>query len=190
MESFVIEGGQPLRGEVTPSGNKNAALPLLAACLLTDEPVILHNVPDIGDVRTMRALIGSLGVEIQTLDDHTLRLHAQQVRRPRSRPAPPMRLILLAGRCSAEPARPSCLPGGDVIGRRRSTPSPGAQAYGVERITARHASPASTGGTPRGAVLLDEPASRPRERHPAAVARGKPPSQRPPNPTSKTCVTC
>ncbi|RPJ39440.1 MAG: UDP-N-acetylglucosamine 1-carboxyvinyltransferase, partial [Chloroflexi bacterium] len=47
MEKFVIEGGCPLHGEVTPSGNKNAALPLLAACLMTEEPVILRNVPDI-----------------------------------------------------------------------------------------------------------------------------------------------
>ena len=50
MEKFVIEGGIPLRGNVTPSGNKNAALPILAACLLTDEPVVLHNVPHIRDV--------------------------------------------------------------------------------------------------------------------------------------------
>ena len=61
MDQFVIEGGHPLQGEVTPSGNKNAALPLLAACLLTEEPVTLHNVPDIGDVRSMRALMESLG---------------------------------------------------------------------------------------------------------------------------------
>ncbi|HMK08742.1 MAG TPA: UDP-N-acetylglucosamine 1-carboxyvinyltransferase, partial [Anaerolineales bacterium] len=57
MQSFVIEGGHALHGEVTPSGNKNAALPLLAACLLTDQPVRLRNLPDIGDVRTMRALV-------------------------------------------------------------------------------------------------------------------------------------
>jgi UDP-N-acetylglucosamine 1-carboxyvinyltransferase len=50
MEKFVIEGGVPINGEVTPAGNKNAALPLLAACLLTDEPVILRNIPKIKDV--------------------------------------------------------------------------------------------------------------------------------------------
>ena len=50
MEQFVIDGGQPLRGTVTPAGNKNAALPLLAACLLTSEPVMLHNVPGIQDL--------------------------------------------------------------------------------------------------------------------------------------------
>ena len=57
MESFCIDGGVPLRGEVTPSGNKNAALPLLCATILTDEPVILHNVPMIRDVLAMRKLI-------------------------------------------------------------------------------------------------------------------------------------
>ena len=61
MEQFVIEGGHPLKGEIKASGNKNAALPLLAACLMTEEPVILHNVPNIRDVRTMRKLLESLG---------------------------------------------------------------------------------------------------------------------------------
>ena len=64
MEKFIIEGGNPLCGEVTPAGNKNAALPIIAACLLTEEPVILRNVPLIGDVSSMRNLIESLGVEV------------------------------------------------------------------------------------------------------------------------------
>jgi UDP-N-acetylglucosamine 1-carboxyvinyltransferase len=80
MEKFIIEGGHPLHGEVTPSGNKNAALPLLAACLLTDEPVILRNVPDILDVRTMRALLESLGVEINPIDSHTWQIQAKVIR--------------------------------------------------------------------------------------------------------------
>jgi len=137
MESFVIEGGHPLRGEVTPSGNKNAALPLLAACLLTPEPVVLRNVPDIGDVRTMRALIETLGVDVQALDPHTLRLHARQVRKAdldrdlcrRIRAS-----ILLAGALlgrTGEATLPP--PGGDVIGRRRvDTHLLALQAYGVE----------------------------------------------------------
>ncbi|HIP87111.1 MAG TPA: UDP-N-acetylglucosamine 1-carboxyvinyltransferase, partial [Anaerolineales bacterium] len=60
MEEFIIEGGHPLRGEVVPSGNKNAALPTMAACLLTDEPVILRNVPDIQDVYTMGELLADV----------------------------------------------------------------------------------------------------------------------------------
>ena len=59
MEKFIIEGGTQLRGTVTPSGNKNAALPMLAACLLTDEPVTLRNVPRIRDVDDMLALLAS-----------------------------------------------------------------------------------------------------------------------------------
>ncbi|NIT60600.1 MAG: UDP-N-acetylglucosamine 1-carboxyvinyltransferase, partial [Aliifodinibius sp.] len=80
MEKFIIGGGHPLEGEILPSGNKNAALPLLAACLLTDQPVILHNLPDIKDVETMRMLLESLGVEINLVNNHTWRIHAAQVR--------------------------------------------------------------------------------------------------------------
>ena len=65
MEKFIIEGGIQLRGTVTPSGNKNAALPILAACLLTDEPVTIHNLPRIRDVEDMLALLASVGVEIR-----------------------------------------------------------------------------------------------------------------------------
>ena len=56
MERLVVEGGHPLHGEIVPAGNKNAAQPMLAACLLTGEPVVLHNVPNIEDVRTLRGL--------------------------------------------------------------------------------------------------------------------------------------
>src|SRR3712207_3449164 len=63
MTAFVIDGGYHLNGTVQPIGNKNAALPLLAASLLTDEPVTLHNLPEIGDVHTMLAILGQLGVE-------------------------------------------------------------------------------------------------------------------------------
>lgn len=123
MEKFIIEGGIPLHGEVTPAGNKNAALPLLAACLLTDEPVVLHNVPQIRDVLTMRALLESLGVTIETLDEHTWRVQAKAVR-PADLSADLTRAIrasiLLAGPMTA---RAGFLelppPGGDVIGRRR-----------------------------------------------------------------------
>ena len=80
MEKFIIEGGAALRGEVTPGGNKNAALPLLAACLLTDEPVILHNLPRIRDVSDMRHLIESLGATVEDLGDHSWRITAQTLR--------------------------------------------------------------------------------------------------------------
>jgi UDP-N-acetylglucosamine 1-carboxyvinyltransferase len=123
MDEFVIEGGVPLKGEVTPAGNKNAALPLLAACILTDEPVTLHNVPQIRDVHDMRQLISSLGVEVEALDANTWRLTARAVRPADLDPDLCRRIrasILLAGpvtaRCGELRLPP---PGGDVIGRRR-----------------------------------------------------------------------
>jgi UDP-N-acetylglucosamine 1-carboxyvinyltransferase len=64
MSRFVVQGGHPIRGEITPTGNKNAALPMLAACLLTDQPVILRRVPDIQDVRVLCTILSELGVEI------------------------------------------------------------------------------------------------------------------------------
>jgi UDP-N-acetylglucosamine 1-carboxyvinyltransferase len=123
MPSFLIEGGHPLRGEVTPSGNKNAALPLLAACLLTDETVTLHNVPMIQDVQTMRQLLESLGVVIEMMDPHTWRIEAGTVKSAELDPEICRRIrasILLAGpllgRLGEVKLPP---PGGDVIGRRR-----------------------------------------------------------------------
>ncbi len=69
MYSFVIEGGYPLQGTIQPIGNKNAAMPLLEACLLTDEPITLHNVPQIGDVNTVLQLLTGLGVQIERQGD-------------------------------------------------------------------------------------------------------------------------
>jgi len=123
MQKFTIEGGHPLRGDVTPAGNKNAALPMLAACLLTEEPVILHNVPEIRDVNDMRALLGSLGVKIDTIGNHTWRVQASQVRPADLDPDLCRRIrasILLAGPMAARAGELQLPPpGGDVIGRRR-----------------------------------------------------------------------
>jgi UDP-N-acetylglucosamine 1-carboxyvinyltransferase len=123
MEKFIIEGGYPLHGEMTPSGNKNAALPLLAACLMTREPVILHNVPEILDVQVMRALLESLGIEITTIGENTWRVHAKEVRPAALDPDLCRKIrasFLLAGPMvnrAGELHLPP--PGGDVIGRRR-----------------------------------------------------------------------
>ncbi len=123
MEKFIIGGGYPIKGEILPAGNKNEALPLLAACVLTDQPVILHNLPDIKDVETMRMLLESLGVQIKLLGNHTWQVHASQVRPADLDPDLCRQIrasILLAGPMvarSGELMLPP--PGGDVIGRRR-----------------------------------------------------------------------
>lgn len=123
MDKFIIQGGVPLSGEVTPSGNKNAALPLLSACLLTDEPVIFHNIPEILDVQIMRALLESLGVQIDTISNHTWRVQAKEVCPADLDPDICRRIrasILLAGPMVARTGELHLPPpGGDVIGRRR-----------------------------------------------------------------------
>ena len=123
MDRFIIHGGIPLQGEVTPSGNKNAALPLLAACVLTDQPITLHNVPQIRDVLNMRALLESLGVEFEDLNSHTWRVQAKEIRPADLDPDQCKRIrasLLLSGPMLAR-AGGMVLPppGGDVIGRRR-----------------------------------------------------------------------
>src|SRR5512138_1553094 len=123
MDEFIIEGGAPLRGEVTPSGNKNAALPLIAACLLTDEPILLHNVPEIRDVMDMRKLIESMGTQVETVGDKTWRITASELRPSDLDPALCRRIrasILLAGPVTARSGGLRLPPpGGDVLGRRR-----------------------------------------------------------------------
>src|SRR3982750_1919059 len=78
-QSFVIEGGNPLSGRVRASGNKNGALPILAACLLTDDEVTLTNVPRIRDVDTMISLLGALGADAEWSGPNEVRVHAQDV---------------------------------------------------------------------------------------------------------------
>ena len=79
MEKFVIEGGVPLSGTMTPAGNKNAALPILAACVLTSEPVLLENVPRIRDVDTMLALLRHLGGDADWVGPNDVRVHVAEV---------------------------------------------------------------------------------------------------------------
>src|SRR5919201_1757904 len=81
MEAFVIEGRQPLSGRVRAAGNKNGALPILAASLLSDEPVVLSNVPRITDVETMVALIADLGADIGWIGRNEIRIGGGQVER-------------------------------------------------------------------------------------------------------------
>lgn len=123
MEEFVIEGGIPLKGIVTPSGNKNAALPLLAACLLTEEPVILRNIPQIRDVLAMRKLLESLGSYVEDLGANSWRITTKELTASHLDPELCRRIrasILIAGPVVARAGSLQLPPpGGDVIGRRR-----------------------------------------------------------------------
>ena len=87
-ESFVIEGGRPLSGTVRAAGNKNGALPILAACLLTDEPVTLHNLPRIRDVDTMLELLVDLGADASWTGRNEIRVHAAGVSKSSPDPVP------------------------------------------------------------------------------------------------------
>src|SRR6478672_10895734 len=125
-ESFVIEGGHRLNGRVRAAGNKNGALPVLAACLLTSEPVVLSNVPRIRDVETMIALISALGAEAEWIGENEVRVHAADVSSHELDPGLARQIrasFLLAGPLLARLGRASVPPpGGDVIGRRRLDP--------------------------------------------------------------------
>jgi UDP-N-acetylglucosamine 1-carboxyvinyltransferase len=124
-ESFVIEGGVPLNGRLRASGNKNGVLPIIAACLLTDEPVQLGNVPRIRDVETMMELLRHLGAEVDWTGDNDIRVHAQDVGSDVDEElASSIRAsFLLAGPLLARNGHANIPPpGGDVIGRRRLDP--------------------------------------------------------------------
>ncbi|HXY30361.1 MAG TPA: UDP-N-acetylglucosamine 1-carboxyvinyltransferase [Gemmatimonadaceae bacterium] len=120
---FIVEGGHRLAGSVRPAGNKNAALPIIAATLLTDRAVELENVPRIRDVETLVELVASLGVGVSWTARNTLAIEAKEVKASALDPELCARIrasILLAGpllaRCGEVTLPP---PGGDVIGRRR-----------------------------------------------------------------------
>jgi UDP-N-acetylglucosamine 1-carboxyvinyltransferase len=123
MEKFVIQGGAPLSGELTVAGNKNAALPILAACLLTEEELLLHRVPRIRDTEAQIALLAQLGVEVEWVGDNSVRLCARAVTDPSVDEELSSQIrasFLLAGPLLARFGAASMPPpGGDFIGRRR-----------------------------------------------------------------------
>ncbi|HEY3051643.1 MAG TPA: UDP-N-acetylglucosamine 1-carboxyvinyltransferase [Gaiellaceae bacterium] len=160
MESFVIEGGRPLHGRVTAAGNKNGVLPILAACVLTSDPVVLHNVPRIRDVDTMLALIADLGAEVEWIGPNDVRVHSADVRKTeldRDLCSQMRASFLLAGpllvRSGSAIVAP---PGGDVIGRRRLDPHiHGFASLGVE-VEAGDAYDMRADGLRGASVFLDE----------------------------------
>lgn len=133
MSTLEVEGGARIQGAVTVSGNKNAALPMIAACLLTSEPMILHNIPDILDVRTMLDIARSLGAEVD-FQNNTLHICCPKVMtdtisqdlcsRNRTSILFAAPLLVRTGRAVLSP------PGGDVIGRRRLD----GHFYGLEKL--------------------------------------------------------
>jgi UDP-N-acetylglucosamine 1-carboxyvinyltransferase len=123
MHQFIIEGGHKLSGTLKAGGNKNAAIKMLPACLLTDEPIILHNMPDIGDVRTTIEIMERLGVEITWEAPNTLRVHAHEIRTTTLDAALAQKIrasIVFAGPMLARCGEVTlAVPGGDSIGERR-----------------------------------------------------------------------
>jgi UDP-N-acetylglucosamine 1-carboxyvinyltransferase len=162
MARFIVEGGTPLRGEIRPAGNKNAALPLIAASLLTDEPVTLHNVPRIRDVRGMVDIVSALGAKVEELDATTVRITAAGLKTtevPQSLAGEIRASLLFAGPLLARHKKIKIgLPGGDVIGRRRNdTHFLALKALGAELDLSASGYSLRTAGLRGTEILLDEP---------------------------------
>ena len=135
-QALVIEGGNPLSGRIRASGNKNGALPILAGCLLSDEPVTLSNVPRIRDVETMLELICATGASAEWTAPNEVRVEPQGLSSYEVDAVLSERIrasFLLAGPLLARLGRASVPPpGGDVIGRRRLDP----HIHALERLGA------------------------------------------------------
>src|SRR5947208_14450104 len=160
-ETFVIEGGATLSGTVRAAGNKNGALPILAACLLTDKEIRLTNVPRIRDVDTMVALLADVGADVEWTGRNAIRVEAANVEKRELDEELCSRMrasFLLAGpllsRLGAVSVPP---PGGDVIGRRRLDPHIHAFAeLGAEVELGRRFEMSARGGLRGNHVFLDE----------------------------------
>jgi len=160
-QKFIIEGGRPLSGTVVPAGNKNAALPILAACLLTDEEVTLDNVPQIVDVHTMVALLDDIGVSVREDGPNTLVLRADNIRHTTLDPELSGRLrasLLVAGPLLARCGEvETAVPGGDFIGRRRvDTHMLGFRSLGAEVDSGRTYEIRAPRGLHGADIFLDE----------------------------------
>src|SRR5512146_297330 len=122
MSSLLIEGGRRLSGTIEVEGNKNAALPLLAACLLTEQECVIHNVPQIRDVEVMARLLVDLGAEVDGIGRTTLRVRARRITKDEPDPALVCKLrgsVLLLGPLLARRGRARLAsPGGDFPARR------------------------------------------------------------------------
>jgi UDP-N-acetylglucosamine 1-carboxyvinyltransferase len=160
MARFIVEGGTPLRGTITPAGNKNEALPLIAAAMLTDEPVTLRNVPRIRDVHGMLEIASALGAKVEELDARTVRITGgiRTTEVPQALAGEIRTSLLFAGPLLARAKKVKLgLPGGDVIGRRRTdTHFLVLTALGAELDVARDGYSLATPGLRGADVVLDE----------------------------------
>ena len=161
MSTLLIEGGHRLGGRVSVEGNKNAALPLLAACLLTDEECVLTNVPRIGDVEVMARLLLDLGVEVEGIGTTTLRIRAKQVRTYAPNRSLVGRLrgsVLLLGPLLARTGRARIAPpGGDFPARRTiSTHLAALQAMGARIVSGDDHFLEAPDGLTNASMYLDE----------------------------------
>ena len=164
VEKFLIEGGRTLSGTVTPAGNKNGALPALAASLLTEQEVVVRNVPRIRDVETMLELLARLGVKVEWREEHAVALRADNLTGSEVDRVLSERIrasFLCAGPLLARLGRVQMPPpGGDVIGRRRLDPHLDAfRALGavVESTRAAYTIVAPPGGLRACDFFMDEP---------------------------------
>lgn len=123
MHEYIIEGGYPIQGTITASGNKNAALPCLTATLLTSEPVILHNIPEIQDTNVMIDILKALGAKVEQLSKNNWKIQCDELKTselPGSMTKKVRGSIVFAGPLLARTGKCEMMPpGGDVIGRRR-----------------------------------------------------------------------
>ena len=162
MEKFVIQGGAPLSGTMVPAGNKNGALPILASCVLTDDEVIVSNVPRIRDVEAMLEILRAIGVEVAWKGPNELSLCAakvQEVEIDRELAEQIRASFLLAGPLLARFHRAVMPPpGGDVIGRRRLDPHLDAfRAMGAIAECGREIVLSAPNGLRSTDVFMDEP---------------------------------
>jgi UDP-N-acetylglucosamine 1-carboxyvinyltransferase len=163
MEKFVIDGGVPLSGSVRPAGNKNGALPILAASVLTSEELVVRNVPRIRDVEAMLGVLRGLGVSAEWREENEIALCAAGVdpdaRIDREHADPIRASFLLAGPLLARFGRAEMPPpGGDVIGRRRLDPHLDAfRALGAGVRAERDIVLEARGRLRAGDVFMDEP---------------------------------
>lgn len=161
MAKFIVEGGTPLRGEIVPAGNKNSALPLIAAALLTEEPVTLRNLPRIRDVKGMLEILSGLGATVEQLGPNEVRISTKAVKNGAIDPKLSREIrtsLLFAGPLLARFRQASLgPPGGDVIGRRRvDTHFIALGALGATFETTRDGYQLRTSGLRGAEILLDE----------------------------------